>query len=249
MIRRMPLSLFLAAAFPFAGAWGDDPADLAPLRIHMISGSGEYRSEPSLRAFAEHLDARYRVEVSASWVKDSAKSLPDVDKIPGADLLIVFARRLDLPESEMEVLRAHWRGGKPLIGLRTASHAFQKTDNEVFDREVLGGNYQGHYGNEPTQIKAVEGAADHPILRGVSLTMAPGPLYKNTGHADDINLLLTGSIPEHTEPLAWTRQYKGGRIFYTSLGNVETFEQDDFRRMIAQALFWAAKREPAKKGQ
>ena len=55
---------------------------------------------------------------------------------------------------------------------------------------------------------------------------------------------MNGSIEGHTEPIAWTRNYKGGRIFYTSLGNVETFEQPDFRRMIANALYWTANQKP-----
>jgi type 1 glutamine amidotransferase len=72
----------------------------------------------------------------------------------------------------------------------------------------------------------------------------PDALYKNEGHAADINILLRGAIPDTpSEALAWTREYKGGRIFYTSLGAEPTMESPDFRRMLVNALFWTAKRD------
>ena len=80
-------------------------------------------------------------------------------------------------------------------------------------------------------------------LKGVRLKTAPGPLYKNAGHAKDITILLTGANPGHVEPLAWVREREGGRIFYTSLGDPTTFEDENFRRLLANAVFWTARRE------
>ncbi len=48
-------------------------AEAEPLRIHFISGSNEYRSEPSLKAFKDHLEKKFKVVVTAPRVKDSAK--------------------------------------------------------------------------------------------------------------------------------------------------------------------------------
>jgi type 1 glutamine amidotransferase len=155
---------------------------------------------------------------------------------------------MQLQGEQLERFQKYMLSGRPIVAVRTASHAVQ-TWLEL-DREVLGGNYQGHYGKEPpTEIKIVDGKADHPILKGFALAGAPGPLYKNTGHAADVDMLLTGKSGADVEPLAWTRQYKGGRVFYTSLGNVETFEEEAFRRMLANALFWTAQREPQLKGE
>jgi type 1 glutamine amidotransferase len=56
-------------------------------------------------------------------------------------------------------------------------------------------------------------------------------------------LLLTGAIPDHTEPVAWTREHRGGRVFYTSLGGPEDFEKDVFRRLVVNAIFWTAQRK------
>ena len=131
--------------------------------------------------------------------------------------------------------------------MRTASHAVQTWLE--FDHEVLGGNYHGHHPVGPTtKIEMAMDARKHPILAGVTLNEASDALYKNDGHAADIRVLLTGSIPDQpSEALAWTREFKGGRVFYTSLGSQETFAKADFRRMLANALFWSAGRKPETK--
>jgi type 1 glutamine amidotransferase len=67
-------------------------------------------------------------------------------------------------------------------------------------------------------------------------------LYKSTGLAKDVNILLTGSIPEHDEPIAWTRAFKGGRIFYTSLGHQKDFEEASFLQLVANAIEWTGRR-------
>ena len=85
------------------------------------------------------------------------------------------------------------------------------------------------------------------ILFGVQPFKSKGSLYKNTGHAQDAGILLTGRIPGHVEPIAWTRIYKGGRIFYTSLGHQKDFEEESFLRLMTNAIVWAADRTPRKK--
>jgi type 1 glutamine amidotransferase len=127
--------------------------------------------------------------------------------------------------------------------LRTASHAFQKWLE--LDHLVLGGDYQGHYGSgQMTKISIARGAAEHPILKDVEPFETPSKLYKNPKIADDTSLLLTGTIPEHTEPVAWTRKNRGGRVFYTSLGGPDDFQMTVFQTMLVNAIFWTAERKP-----
>jgi type 1 glutamine amidotransferase len=71
-----------------------------------------------------------------------------------------------------------------------------------------------------------------------------GSLYKNNEIAPDTEVLMTGTNPEATEPITWTRMHKGGRVFYTSLGHPDDFQIESFRRLLANALFWAAGRTP-----
>jgi len=218
----------------------------APLHVHFLSGSDEYKSEASLKTYRAFLKRNYDVTVTASWVHDGAQDLPGIEHVPDADLLLVFARRLKLPEQQMDTLRRHWEQGKPVVGLRTASHAFRESTNQVFDHEVLGGNYQGHFDDSPVQVRpAVE---THPVLEGVQ-PFSSRKLYKAGNLADDATVLQTGTTEtengEHTHPVTWTHRYHGGRTVYTSLGVPEDFRTQSFRRFLTNALFWAAEREPS----
>jgi hypothetical protein len=92
-----------------------------------------------------------------------------------------------------------------------------------------------------TTVTAAAGAADHPILAGIDLPLrSNGSLYK-TGPLDDRpTLLLIGTIPdEEPEPVAWTNRYEDSRVFYTSLGHPDDFENSEFCELLVNATFWA----------
>lgn len=236
----------MAAALAFLAALACEAAPAekadsgAPLKAHVVSGSKEYKSEPSLKKFIKHLEKGYKVSVTASWGKDGGRSLDNLDALKSADLLIVFARRMNLPEAQMKVVRAHWEAGKPVIGVRTAGHAFGKADNELFDRKVLGGHYKGHYGNEKVKVANV---ADHPALKGVR-PFTSRKLYSAGKLAEDTVVLQTGDIGKAKHPVTIAHEYKGGRMFFTSLGVPEDFDDENFVRLLTNAVFWAAKRDP-----
>lgn len=214
-------------------------ADDKPLRVGFLSGCPTYHSEKSLPPFEAWLEKNYPVK--CVHIAREGNAFPQWAKLADCDVTFVFFKRTSLEGPQLEAFQKHVRSGKPLVAVRTASHAVQTW--LAFDKEILGGNYQGHYEAEPkTEIEVTAAGKEHPILDGVELKSAPGPLYKNSGHADDITLLLTGSNPGRTEPLAWVREVNGGRVFYTSLGNVETFEDKQFRRMLANAILWTARR-------
>ena len=216
-------------------------AEETPLRVCFLSGCPTYDSEKSLPPFQEWLEKNYHVKC-LRVVRDG-EILPGLEQITECDVTVIFFKRMNLEGDQLELFRNHVRSGKPIVAVRTASHAVQTWLE--FDKEILGGNYQGHYEKEPdTIIEVTDAGRKHPILKDVQLKSAPGPLYKNTGHAEDISILLSGSNPGVTEPLAWTREVNKGRLFYTSLGNVETFEDVQFRQMLANAIFWTARREP-----
>lgn len=211
-----------------------------PLHVHFISGSNEYESEASLRAYKEYLEGQYDVRVTASWVEDRAKKLPGIEHVPGADVLLVFARRMALPPAEMEVVRRHWEEGKPVVGIRTASHAFGEETNQVFDHDVLGGNYQGHFDDHPVQVE--NQAPGHPVLDGVE-PFTSRKMYEAGDLAPDARVLQTGTQNGHTHPVTWVHRYEGGRMFYTSLGVPQDFRNESFRRMLTNAIFWTVSRE------
>jgi type 1 glutamine amidotransferase len=207
----------------------------------MVSGSFEYDSERSLALFREYLDGVGGVETTTVAYR-SEDDNPSLEALETTDVLLVFTRRLRTAGAELARFQAYCAQGKPIVGVRTASHAYQNW--LAFDKEVLGGKCQGHYGAGPVVRVEVESAAQgHPVLDGVQPFESHGSLYKNTPLAPDTTLLLTGRTDVHAEPVAWTRQHWGARVFYTSLGHPDDFAREpDFLRLLANALFWAGGR-------
>lgn len=213
-----------------------------PLNVCILSGCDTYHSEKSLPPFQEFLEHNYNVR-STRVVRKAEDELPGLEQLDDCDVVLVFIKRMQLQGAQLEQFKRYTLSGRPIVAVRTASHAVQTWLE--FDREVLGGNYHNHYERGiTTTVEVVAGAEKHPILADVSMTAVNDPLYKNGGHAEDIHVLLRGTIPgQPSEPVAWTREYKKGRIFYTSLGAEDTFELPAFRRMLANALFWTAGRD------
>jgi putative membrane-bound dehydrogenase-like protein len=215
------------------------------LKVLLISGSLEYKSDETLAEYQKYLEANYPVQCVRAFRKTDT-DLPGLENLDTCDVAVFFTRRLQIDGEQLERIKKYATSGKPIVGIRTASHGFQKWLN--MDKEVLGGNYQNHYGQGlKCEVSIVESGKDHPVLKGVKPFSTNGGLYKNPDISKDVTVLLTGSIPEHTEPIAWVREYKGGRIFYTSLGHPDDFKNANFVQMITNAIFWTTKSELQKK--
>ena len=226
-------------------------------RPHLVilSAEGEYGAVESMPELAHALQMHhgFSCEILQGVPQRKGTGRHDISgmaSLAHADLVIVFARRRAFPAEQMTYLRHYLQRGGPLIGLRTASHAFDArgegpeghTEWPQFDHDVLGGNYHGHFGNGPvtTVAHAPTGTA-HPILKDIKLPFtSSGSLYQNNPIADTARILLTGTIPsESPEPVAWTHRYGASRIFYTSLGGVGDFNNPEFRKLLINAIFWA----------
>jgi len=218
-------------------SFGEQP----PLKICLLSASAEYESDKSLGEFQEFLENKYLITCHRISGKDKGDSLPGLEALSASDLMIVFTRRVTLPAAQLGLLKKYLASGRPVIGLRTASHAFQ--NYLEFDREILGGGYKGHFGNEEAAVTLSPGRASHPVLAGVS-GLTSHKLYKNPTLTDDVVVLLDGAIGSHREPVAWVRERNGTRVFYTSLGTPEDFAQESFRRLLVNAIFWTTRRGP-----
>jgi hypothetical protein len=161
-----------------------------------------------------------------------------------------------LRQADLDHIRRFVATGKPVLGIRTASHAFSLRSGEApegvqqwpeFDAEVFGGNYHNHHGN---QLRCTVTGADSVPSQLQHLT-APfggkpfhsgGSLYRTSPLASGTELLLVGSVQGHpSEPAAWTfTRADGGKSLYTSLGHVDDFAQAEFQKFLAAAVDWLA---------
>ena len=170
--------------------------------------------------------------------------------------MFLSVRRRTPVKEQLEAVRAHLSAGKPLVGIRTACHAFALRPKDKqpdpkfavwqeFDPEVIGGNYTGHHGNTlKPAISVAPGAETNPILQGLSFAgyVSGGSLYKVNPLEKGIQPLLMGEIASQpAEPVAWTHLYGShqARVFYTSLGHLDDFKSPVFRRLLVQGIAWA----------
>ncbi len=235
------------------------PGDIRPHVVFVI-GEREYKTRRTLPAFAAaHLAGRglRRTFVHAASDSHAARKhlFPGFEAVGDADLVWISVRRRGLKPARLDLLRAHLSAGKALIGIRTASHAFHTRGRhpkghaewKAFDPEVLGGHYHGHHSaNHTTTVTPADGAGGHAILAGVRPFRSAGSLYKARPLAEAATPLLIGAIENaEPEPVAWTHRYGKARVFYTSLGHPEDFEDPNFTRLLTNATAWVLGRGEA----
>lgn len=201
MIHRLCIPILaIAAATAAAGARAADPWVVYEggdgpgkgKHVVLVSGDEEYRSEEALPQLAKILSTRHGFKCTVLFAigKDGTIDPNRNDNIPGlealrsADLMILATRFRDLPDDQMKEVVDYVESGRPIIGMRTATHAFNlnpkskyaaysskdKPSDGGFGRKVLGETWVSHHGihgKQSTRGIVAEGAKGHPILRGI----------------------------------------------------------------------------------
>ena len=159
-----------------------------------IASDHEYRSEETLPALARILARNYGFKCSVVFglnskgeIQPGANNVPGIDSLDDADLMVIFTRFQNWPENQMKHFVSYLDRAGPIVGLRTATHGFNKIPSgspyakynnnysgeeykSGFGRQVLGEKWAGHYGGNhrsSTRLDIVPENAKHPILRGV----------------------------------------------------------------------------------
>src|SRR3990172_4058269 len=144
--------------------------------IVFVTGDEEYRSEESMPQMAKILAQRHGFQCTVLFAinKETGEIDPNtVDNIPGlealgtADLMVMFTRFRELPDEQMKQIVDYTNSGKPIVGLRTATHAFSYVKNASSEyakysyqdkkfeggwgRQVLGETWINHYGHHKVE--------------------------------------------------------------------------------------------------
>ena len=175
-------------------------------RVVLISGDEEYRSEQALPQLGKILAKHHGFTCTVLFAIDpdsgeidpnNQSNIPGLEALASADLMIIATRFRDLPDAQMKHIDAYVRAGKPILGMRTATHAFKIKDGRTyakyscrsktwdggFGRQILGETWVAHHGahgKESTRGVIAPGAKDHPIARGCDDIWGPTDVYKVT---------------------------------------------------------------------
>jgi len=187
-ILALPLSL-LAAGVVYEGGDGAGKGK----HIVLVSGDEEYRSEEALPQLGKILAKHHGFKCTVLFaigedgtINPNASNIPGLEALKSADLMVVFLRFRNLPDDQMKHIVDYLDAGKPVIGIRTATHAFNipggKTYSKYshsareagyeqgFGRQVLGETWINHHGRHGSQSQrgiVAKGQESHPILRGI----------------------------------------------------------------------------------
>jgi hypothetical protein len=159
-MKRLLFALFLtplllaAKPFPTSDQWqvyagGEGPG--AGKRVVLVSGDEEYRSEQALPQLAKILTKRHGFETVVLFAQDPealgiinpnyTSNIPGLEALRDADLMIIATRFRDLPDDQMKEVDDYLKSGRPVIGLRTATHAFNFPAESKWAHYSF--NYQG----------------------------------------------------------------------------------------------------------
>ena len=250
--------LLLGAAFVAPLRAQHARPDAKRILILFSEDPDNYKAHETMPVFARTLEAtnRYHVTLIKGEGELTAFRFPGLlDALANTDLLIFFARRIALPHDQLNALKAHFKAGKPLIALRTANHGFAPRGKIAeghaawpeFVSDILGCENRG-YGpaTAGTDVAVVAESARHSVLSGVPAKWhSKGNVYHVAPLLDQTaTVLLTGTIPNKVEPVAWTRMAGASRVFYTSLAHPGDFETPHVPTLLLNAVRWALNEKP-----
>lgn len=253
-----PISLL--AAEPSGSSASQSQSAKQKPKLALVVSEFEYHTYETLPAFAQAtFGGDFEIESTLNS-DEECQEMPEIGILKDADVAILSIWRRTLPPEQLQVVKDYVKAGKPIVAIRAASHAFITRDGTTpegreswptFDRDVLGCHYQGHHANyakegaPPTWVWVLPEAQKNPLLAGIETGefTAPSWLYKLQPLSEGAETLMMGRVADRQphEPVAWTYHTKeGGRVFYTSLGSPDDFELPQFRRLLQNAVYWAA---------
>jgi len=196
--------------------------------IVFLAGDEEYRSEEGLPMLARILAVRHGFKCTVLFPINPSDgtidpvtltNIPGMQALDSADLCVMALRFRELPDEQMKHFVDFLNAGKPIIALRTSTHAFQYANNRKspyasydwqsttwpggFGQQVLGETWVSHHGDhgkESTRGILNPTFKDHPILRGVSDIWVPTDVYTVSHLPSDAQVLVQGQVLTGMKP-------------------------------------------------
>jgi hypothetical protein len=201
--------------------------------VVFLSGDEEYRSEEGLPMLAKVLSQRHGFKTTVLFSLDpdgtinpkNTKSLSNPSALDSADAVVMLLRFRTWPDEEMARFEKLLLSGKPIIALRTSTHAFNGfakgsrwetwnyNSDGGFGKRVLGETWLTHWGRH--KVEATRGAIDpaqqnNPLLHGVSNIFGETDVYEAYPPAD-ATILVRGIVLKTLMPDSEPADYKKPR--------------------------------------
>lgn len=266
-IKRLPFLVLVMLWMGYGCSSTKGNAQVKKPMIVFVTGDHEYSGEATLPLIAAELEKNYgfRTKVLKAFPDHNAEeNIPGLEALKEADVAVFFLRWRRLPADQLKYIEDYLKTGKPVIGFRTTTHAFNYPKGHPLEKwnafgEMVfnappgwgGKANHTHYGHESsTDVSIIPAQANNPLLTGVkdsfhvrSWLYKVLPDYPSNG---SVALLMGHSInPDKADaidnPVAWTgKNSYGAKFFMTTMGHPEDFRLEPFQHLIINAIHWAA---------
>jgi hypothetical protein len=200
-----------------------------------LSGDEEYRSEEGLPQLAKILASRHGFKCTVLFPVDpdgtinpnNQKSISNAAALDSADVVIIALRFRKWPDADMKHFADYFNSGKPIIALRTSTHAFDLGKESGyskygwrssewkggFGKQVLGETWVDHWARH--KVEATRGvippdARGSVLLRGVEEVFGDTDVYEAYPPAD-ARILLLGQALKGMKPDSPPADYRRKR--------------------------------------
>ncbi len=244
--------------------------------IVLVAGDEEYRTEESMPMLGKILSQKHGFKCTVLFSLSPDGSYIDANNSQGvrgwealdnADLMIIGTRFRKPDAQSAKHIVSFLNAGKPIIGIRTSTHAFQGKEDfggltyDDFGLKILGEQWVSHHGKHKVQGARgipVAGKTSHPILNSVKNIFCPSDVYGVIHLTDADQILMRAAVTESLDPsspkidgeknnplqpFAWIHTYQRpngsgqGTSFCTTGGASVDFVNEDLRRMIVNAAY------------
>ncbi len=196
--------------------------------VVFLAGDEEYRSEEGLPMLAKILAVRHGFKCTVLFAINprdgtidplTLTNMPGMAALDSADLCVMGLRFRELPDAQMKHFVDYLNAGKPVIALRTSTHAFKYDHDKAspyakydwhstawpggFGQQVLGETWVDHHGShgkESTRGVINEAVKEHPVLRGVADIWVPTDVYEVAHLPQDARVLVWGQVLSGMKP-------------------------------------------------
>lgn len=221
---------------------------VAKIKVLVVTGGHGFEEEPFYKMFSDNAEI---VFTAAAHSKTSA-SVYDRGDLLNYDVVVLYDMAKNITESQQAKFMALFDKGVGLVVLHHALGAYQQWPEY---EQIIGGRYQEPDPNRPGKVTEAVGwkhdeeipvvivATNHPVTAGLKDFTIHDEIYWGFRVGRDVTPLITTTHPKSGKPLGWSRTQGKSRVVFVQFGHgKEAFENENYRKLVAQSIRWTAGR-------
>jgi type 1 glutamine amidotransferase len=217
------------------------------IKTLVVTGGHGFDKEPFFKMFSDNTEIAF---TTAEHSKTNA-SVYERDDLLSYDVVVLYDMPQNITETQKTKFMELFDKG---VGVVVLHHALVSYQNWPEYEQIIGGRYQEPDPNQGGKVTEAVGwqhdvdvpvvivATNHPVTAGVKDFMVHDEIYWGFRVGRDVTPLITTTHPKSGKPLGWTRTQGKSRVVFLQLGHgKETFNDGNYRKLLAQSIRWTAK--------